>query len=109
MIFTAGRRSRRTARRRHGPRPPPEKDYCGCVEDDDIQILVKRLARAHPSGGTVIERAAIMAEGPHSTSVMTWILAHGATPEVVAARASARRGLHGARVDASGTSEARNP
>jgi hypothetical protein len=109
MIFTAGRWPRGSARRRRGRSPAARKGYCGCVEDDDIQILVKRLARAHPSGGTVIERAAIMAEGPHSTSVMTWILAHGATPEVVAARASARRGLHGARVDASGTSEARNP
>jgi hypothetical protein len=79
------------------------------MEDDDILILVRRLARSHPSGGTVIERAAIMAEGPHSTSVMTWILAHGGTPEVVSARSSARHGLHGARVDASGTSEARNP
>jgi hypothetical protein len=79
------------------------------MEDDEILTLVRRLARSHPSGGTVIERAAIMAEGPHSTSVMTWILAHGGTPEVVGARSSARHGLHGARVDASGTSEARNP
>ncbi len=103
---------------RHGPSargsahplaPDDRKYYGGCVEDDDIKILVTRLARVHPSGGTVVERAAIMAEGTHSTAVMSWVLAHGGTPEVAKARASSRHGLHGARVDASGTSEARNP
>ncbi|CAN5289442.1 hypothetical protein BH20ACT16_BH20ACT16_13490 [soil metagenome] len=66
------------------------------MEDDDIKTLVKRLARAHPSGGTVIERAAIMAEGTGSADVMTWILAHGAVPEEVVERKTTRQGLHGA-------------
>jgi hypothetical protein len=65
------------------------------VDDDDIRALVTRLARPHPSGGTVIERAAIMAEGTASTDVMAWILAHGAVPEAAAERTSTRRGLHG--------------
>jgi hypothetical protein len=30
--------------------------------DDEIRALLSRLSRRHPSGGTVIERAAIMAE-----------------------------------------------
>lgn len=66
------------------------------VDDDAIRVLVKRLARPHRSGGKVIERAAIMAEGTGSTDVMAWILAHGAVPEAVAERASTRQGLHGA-------------
>jgi len=65
------------------------------VDDEAIRVLVKRLARPHPSGGEVIERAAIMAEGTGSTDVMTWILAHGAIPEAVAERTSTRQGLHG--------------
>jgi hypothetical protein len=65
------------------------------VEDDAIRVLVKRLARSHPSGGSVIERAAIVAEGTGSTDVMTWIVAHGGTPEAAVVPASTRQGLHG--------------
>lgn len=65
------------------------------MDDDAIKAIVNRLARAHPSGGRVIERAAIMAEGSGSTDVMTWILAHGAVPEAEEQRASTRQGLHG--------------
>jgi hypothetical protein len=79
------------------------------MEDDAIRILVTRLARAHPSGGTVIERAAIVAEGTGSEDVMTWIVAHGGVPEAVVAQSATRRGLHGLSVDAVGTAAARNP
>lgn len=65
------------------------------MEDADIRVLVTRLARAHPSGGTVIERAAIMAEGTGANDVMTWIIAHGAVPEAAVERESTRQGLHG--------------
>jgi hypothetical protein len=65
------------------------------VEDDAIRALVTRLARPHPSGGSVIERAAIMAEGSASTDVMAWILAHGAVAEAEVERSSTRQGLHG--------------
>jgi hypothetical protein len=65
------------------------------VNDDAIRTVVTRLARAHPSGGSVIERAAIMAEGSASTDVMAWILAHGAVAEAEVERSSTRQGLHG--------------
>jgi hypothetical protein len=79
------------------------------MEDDDIRIIVTRLARPHPSGGTVIERAAIVAEGTGSGDVMSWIYAHGGTPEAAKVSSSTRRGLHGMRTDAVGAAEARAP
>ncbi len=69
--------------------------YGSGVEDDEIRVLVKRLARPHPSGGTVIERAAIIAEGSACNDVMSWILAHGAVQEAAVERTSMRQGLHG--------------
>jgi len=78
------------------------------VEDDDIRRLVTRLARADPSGGTVIERAAILAEGTDVAAVMEWILAHGGKPQAVV-ESSARRGLHGPRLQTSGLSANRPP
>src|SRR5215216_7315907 len=80
----------------------------GGVDDDAIRSLVTRLARAHPSGGTVIERAAVMAAGADSQEVMTWILAHGGKPEA-AAVTSTRHGLHGSRLHTSGGSERQVP
>lgn len=79
------------------------------MDDDAIRTIVKRLARPHPSGGTVIERAAIVAEGIGSDDMMTWILAHGGTPEAAVSKASGRRGLHGLNDDAVGAAEARSP
>jgi hypothetical protein len=78
------------------------------VNDDAIRALVTRLARAHPSGGTVIERAAILAEGADSEAVTKWILAHGGEPEA-AVETSRRHGIHGARLHASGGSAPRAP
>ncbi len=68
-----------------------------CVDDDAIRILVKRLARAHPSGGTVIERAAIVAAGTGSNDVLAWITAHGGEAEAVV-KSTANHGLHGSRL-----------
>jgi hypothetical protein len=65
--------------------------------DDEIQALVSRLSRRHPSGGTVIERAAIVAEGADSAAVVAWILDHDGEPEA-AADTSAKRGLHSPRL-----------
>jgi hypothetical protein len=76
------------------------------VDDDAIRSVVTRLARAHRSGGTVIERAAIMAEGSDSEAVMTWIIAHGGKPEPTV-QTSTRRGLHGSRLYDSGGSAPR--
>ena len=54
-----------------------------------------RLARPHASGGTVIERPAILAEGADFISVIGWIIAHGGEAE--AASPASGRGLHGPR------------
>jgi hypothetical protein len=64
------------------------------VKNDAIREVVVRLARRHPSGGVVIERAAILAEGADCTAVVAWITAHAGQPE--AAIASPKKGgLHG--------------
>lgn len=73
------------------------------IADDEIRTIVTRLARPHRSGGRVIERAAILAEGADFDAVMAWIIAHGGTPEM-AAPPKASRGLHAPRQSA-GTSD----
>ena len=76
------------------------------MDDDAIKVLVTRLARAHPSGGTVIERAAIMAEGSGSSDVMAWVIGHGGEPEA-AVKTAAPSGLHGRRFGTGDTPPAR--
>jgi hypothetical protein len=63
------------------------------VEDDAILALVTRLSRPHASGGDVIERAAILAEGAESPAVIAWIISHDGEPES-AVGAAPTRGLH---------------
>jgi hypothetical protein len=70
------------------------------MDDSAIVALVTRLARPHPSGGRVIERAAIMAAGSDSPAVIAWIISHSGTPETPPAATSARDGLHGSRLTA---------
>jgi hypothetical protein len=79
------------------------------MDDEAIRLIVTRLGRPHPSGGTVIERAAIVAEGLDSQDLMTWIVAHGGMPEDVVSHAETRRGLHGLRVEAVGAADTRPP
>ncbi len=69
-------------------------------EDDKIRDTVARLARRHPSGGQVIERAAILAEGTDSSSILAWVIAHDGQPEALPA-AAAGGGLHGGRMTSS--------
>jgi hypothetical protein len=69
----------------------------GPVDDDAIRALVTRLARPHISGGEVIERAAILAEGADSAAVIAWITAHAGIPEATVV-APSRHGLHGSRL-----------
>ena len=69
------------------------------ADDDTIRIVVKRLARPTKSGGSVIERAAILAEGSTSTEILAWIVAHDGQPETLAVAAT-QRGLHSSRLDA---------
>jgi hypothetical protein len=70
--------------------------------DDAERAVVARLSRPHPSGGTVIERAAILAEGADSARLVAWVVAHGGQPE--AAVVSVKRGLHSPRLDDPGAS-----
>jgi hypothetical protein len=78
------------------------------MNDDPILALVTRLARPHSSGGAVIERAAILAEGADFASVMAWIDDHDGHPEPSAA-AVATRGLHGSRISSAGAGEHQTP
>jgi hypothetical protein len=77
---------------------------------DDLQIneLVTRLSRPHPSGGVVIERAAILAAGADSPAVIDWIIAHSGTPDT-AVRTVQGRGLHGSRMNDDGSSAPKVP
>lgn len=67
--------------------------------DDDIRVVVDRLSRPHRSGGRVIERASILAEGLCSSAVLEWLGDHDWTPEEDAPKVMARggSGLHGSR------------
>ncbi len=76
--------------------------------DEEIRALLSRLARRHPSGGTVIERVAIVAEGADSAEVVAWILEHKGEPEVVAA-SSSKGGLHSPRLSEPIGAEERPP
>jgi enterochelin esterase-like enzyme len=77
---------------------------------DDLQIseLVTRLSRPHPSGGVVIERAAILAAGADSPAVIDWIIAHSGAPDT-AVRAVQGRGLHGSRMNDDTSSTPQKP
>ena len=79
-------------------RTPPDGAEAG--DEQQIRALVERLGRPHPSGGTVIERAALLAEGADFDAAMAWIVAHGGAPEISVA-AAPRRGLYGAALDVS--------
>ena len=65
-------------------------------DDEAIRALLRRLARPHPSGGHVIERATLLAEGAEFPAAMAWITAHAGVAEA-SVGAAPRRGLHGAR------------
>jgi hypothetical protein len=67
------------------------------VDDLEISALVTRLSRPHPSGGTVIERAAILAAGADFPAVIDWITAHAGAPDATVSPARSR-GLHGSRI-----------
>jgi hypothetical protein len=64
--------------------------------DGAIRAVVVRLARPAGAGGTVIERAAIIAEGSNARAIEAWIVAHGGEAEEVVA-ASSGAGLYGSR------------
>jgi hypothetical protein len=76
--------------------------------EDEIRALVSRLSRRHASGGTVIEHAAIVAEGADSAAVVAWILDHAGEPEATVDMSS-RRGLHSPRLSGPADPTARAP
>ncbi|GEM_PF-861765 len=51
------------------------------MDESEISNLVSRLARPHSSGGVVVERASLLAEGANFAAIMDWILAHGGVAE----------------------------
>ena len=65
------------------------------MDDDEIRALVTRLARPHQSGGKVVERAAVLADGGDFAAVMAWITARGGVPEAIVS--TTRGGLHNMR------------
>ena len=71
------------------------------MDDAEINALVTRLSRPHPSGGVVIERAAIVAAGADFQAVMNWITAHEGTPEMTVSPTRSH-GLHGSRISGGG-------
>jgi hypothetical protein len=75
----------------HLPRPERAEG-----DDDAMRARLKRLARPHRSGGWVIERATLLAEGGAFDGAMAWIEAHGGTPELPAVP-TGQRGLHSPR------------
>jgi hypothetical protein len=68
-------------------------DTSPASQTDEIAVLVKRLARPHPSGGTVIDRPVILAEGTHSRAILAWIADHGGAPDSTLPRPPSK-GLH---------------
>ena len=68
------------------------------IDDTTIDDVVRRLARKTPSGGHVIERAAVLAEGSHFSDIEAWILKSGGRPEGPDdASADGGISMHGAR------------
>ena len=43
------------------------------LDEQAIRTTVIRLSRPHPSGGRVIDRAAVLAAGAQSAVILTWI------------------------------------
>jgi hypothetical protein len=78
------------------------------VNDPEIITVLTRLSRPHPSGGVVIERAAILAAGADYPTIMDWIIAHSGTPETTV-QTGRSRGLHGSRINDGNTPASQNP
>ena len=69
------------------------------MDSEAIGTVVRRLARPHGSGGMVIERSVILAEGADSAAILTWISEHDGVAD--SSMASVRgTGLHGTRTAA---------
>ena len=78
------------------------------MDDDELRSVITRLARPHPSGGKVIERAAVLAEGARSGALLAWIADHDGQPEALVPVA-ARGGLHSAHLTGGRVADASAP
>lgn len=78
------------------------------MDDDGIRAVLTRLSRRHPSGGVVVERAAVMAEGENSAAILSWIVDHDGRPEAVTP-AKASGGLHSRQLHETGGLGSRPP
>jgi len=65
------------------------------MADEAIGKLVERLSRPHDSGGRVIERSVILAEGASSGAILGWISDHDGVGDSTRV-ATRTQGLHGA-------------
>ncbi len=68
-------------------------------ETDATEAVVRRLARPHASGGMVIERSVIMAEGAKSAAILSWISEHDGIADSTAP-STRNHGLHGSHANA---------
>ena len=71
-------------------------------QEDAMRARLERLARPHRSGGSVIERASLLAGGSAFDGAVAWIEAHGGVPEMPATPRT-QRGLHSPRAAETGT------
>lgn len=75
---------------------PTADDRAQRPDDAALRDVVSRLARPHRSGGHVVERAALMADGAEFTALLGWIASHDGVPEAPPPSAPARSaGLFG--------------
>jgi hypothetical protein len=74
----------------------PRRAKVDAMTTDAIGAVVRRLSRPHASGGMVIERSAILAEGADSAAILTWISDHDGVADSTVAT-SRSTGLHGMR------------
>jgi hypothetical protein len=65
---------------------------------NETAALIRRLARPNASGGLVIERSVILAEGIRSAAILRWIADHDGVPES-GASSTRGAGLHGPRAN----------
>lgn len=78
------------------------------MNDEEIRTVLARLARPHASGGFVVGRAAILAEGADFAAINAWILAHGGVCETPFPSGSGR-GIHSMTPAHRGESTTRSP
>ena len=67
------------------------------IDDAAIDRIVRRLARTAPSGELVVERASLLAEGPHCSDIEAWIVRHGGEAEAPEQAPGDEGGIFGAR------------